>query len=249
MATVDGLHVEVADLPGDRRSPRARAPARGARIGGAVARLPAGAARGDRPARGRLLALRPRPLGPAARPAHAGLLPRGGRGRAARAAGGARRARTGARRPQRRRLDRARARRPPPGQRPGAAGAARLRRGGHGGGDPRHAPRVRGGRAAGADGPPSRRSRRRLPAGGATCGSIPAFRDWSLEPEAEAVTAPALLIQGADDPYGSLDQLDRIQARVRGPVSRLVVPGGHSPHLEQPETVVAAIAEFAAALP
>ena len=77
----------------------------------------------------------------------------------------------------------------------------------------------------------------------------PAFRAWSLEADAEAVTAPTLLIQGADDPYGSLDQLDRIEARVRGPVTRLVVPGGHSPHLEQPEAVVAAIAEFAAGLP
>ena len=75
----------------------------------------------------------------------------------------------------------------------------------------------------------------------------PAFRAWSLEADAAAVTAPTLLIQGADDPYGSLDQLDRIEARVRGPVTRLVVPGGHSPHLEQPEAVVAAIAEFAAA--
>ncbi len=77
----------------------------------------------------------------------------------------------------------------------------------------------------------------------------PAFRAWSLEADAEAVTAPTLLIQGADDPYGTLDQLDRIEARVRGPVTRLVVAGGHSPHLEQPEAVVAAIAEFAAALP
>jgi pimeloyl-ACP methyl ester carboxylesterase len=77
----------------------------------------------------------------------------------------------------------------------------------------------------------------------------PAFRAWSLEAEAEAVTAPTLLIQGADDPYGSLDQLDRIEARVRGAVTRLVVPGGHSPHLDQPDAVVAAIAEFAAGLP
>ena len=76
----------------------------------------------------------------------------------------------------------------------------------------------------------------------------PAFRAWSLEADAEAVSAPTLLIQGADDPYGSLDQLDRIEARVRGPVARLVVPGGHSPHLEQPDAVVAAIAEFAAGL-
>ena len=32
----------------------------------------------------------------------------------------------------------------------------------------------------------------------------PAFRRWNLEPEAARVTAPALLIQGADDPYGTL---------------------------------------------
>jgi pimeloyl-ACP methyl ester carboxylesterase len=77
----------------------------------------------------------------------------------------------------------------------------------------------------------------------------PVFRDWTLEADAEAVHAPTLLIQGADDPYGSLDQLDRIEARVRGPVERLVVPGGHSPHFDEPEAVVAAIADFAADLP
>jgi pimeloyl-ACP methyl ester carboxylesterase len=77
----------------------------------------------------------------------------------------------------------------------------------------------------------------------------PAFRDWSLEADAAAVAAPALLIQGADDPYGTLDQLDRIEARLNGSVERLVVPGGHSPQFDQPEAVTAAIAAFAAALP
>ena len=72
----------------------------------------------------------------------------------------------------------------------------------------------------------------------------PAFRAWSLEPDAELVSAPTLLIQGRDDPYGTLDQLDRIEARVRGSVERLVVAGGHSPHLEAPGEVVAAIARF-----
>jgi pimeloyl-ACP methyl ester carboxylesterase len=72
----------------------------------------------------------------------------------------------------------------------------------------------------------------------------PAFRSWSLEEAAAAVTAPALLIQGADDPYGTLEQIDRIEARVRGEVRRLVVPGGHSPHLEQPDAVVDAITDF-----
>jgi pimeloyl-ACP methyl ester carboxylesterase len=76
----------------------------------------------------------------------------------------------------------------------------------------------------------------------------PAFRAWSLEPDARRVDAPALLIQGTDDPYGTLDQLGRVEACVRGPVERLVVPGGHSPHLEQPDAVVAAVAAFAGRL-
>jgi pimeloyl-ACP methyl ester carboxylesterase len=75
----------------------------------------------------------------------------------------------------------------------------------------------------------------------------PAFRAWSLEPEAAQVSAPMLLIQGADDPYGTLDQLDRIEAHAPGETERLVVPGGHSPHLDEPAAVVEAIARFAAA--
>jgi pimeloyl-ACP methyl ester carboxylesterase len=77
----------------------------------------------------------------------------------------------------------------------------------------------------------------------------PAFRDWSVEAEAEDVDCPTLLIQGRDDPYGTLDQLDRIAARVRGPVERLVVPGGHSPHLEAADEVLAAVTAFSAGLP
>ena len=72
----------------------------------------------------------------------------------------------------------------------------------------------------------------------------PAFRAWSLEPEAERLSAPTLLIQGAEDPYGTLEQLDRIEARTRVPTQRLVLPGGHSPHLDEPGVVVTAIASF-----
>ncbi|MHB8691531.1 MAG: alpha/beta fold hydrolase [Solirubrobacteraceae bacterium] len=72
----------------------------------------------------------------------------------------------------------------------------------------------------------------------------PAFRDWNLEAEAARVSAPTLLIQGADDPYGTLEQIDRIEARAGGPVERLVLPGGHSPHLEHGDDVAGAIASF-----
>jgi pimeloyl-ACP methyl ester carboxylesterase len=72
----------------------------------------------------------------------------------------------------------------------------------------------------------------------------PALRSWTLEPDAERVTCPVLLIQGTDDPYGTVDQLDRIEARVRGPARRLVVPGGHSPHRDAREPVLREITAF-----
>jgi pimeloyl-ACP methyl ester carboxylesterase len=73
----------------------------------------------------------------------------------------------------------------------------------------------------------------------------PGFRDWSLEADAELLRCRTLLIQGAGDPYGTLDQLDRIEARAHGPVERLVVPGGHSPHLDARDEVLAALVRFA----
>lgn len=72
----------------------------------------------------------------------------------------------------------------------------------------------------------------------------PAFLQWSLDEEAAMLRAPTLLIQGAEDPYGTLAQIDRIQARARGPVQRLVLPGGHSPHLEHGPQVAQAVAAF-----
>lgn len=72
----------------------------------------------------------------------------------------------------------------------------------------------------------------------------PEFGAWNLEDEAARLTAPTLLIQGADDPYGSLEQLDRIEAVARAPVQRLVLPAGHSPHLEHGTRVAEAIRGF-----
>jgi pimeloyl-ACP methyl ester carboxylesterase len=76
----------------------------------------------------------------------------------------------------------------------------------------------------------------------------PAFRAWSLDAEVARVTAPALVIQGSEDPYGTLAQVDRIVAAIGPNAQRLILTGGHSLHLERPDEVVAAIAEFTAAL-
>jgi pimeloyl-ACP methyl ester carboxylesterase len=69
----------------------------------------------------------------------------------------------------------------------------------------------------------------------------PAFPDWNIEDAAEHVAAPALLIQGIEDDYGTMAQLDAIERRLRGPVTRLELPGGHSPHLDNPDEVLAAL--------
>ena len=47
----------------------------------------------------------------------------------------------------------------------------------------------------------------------------PEFRDWNIEDVLAGVTAPALLIQGAHDQYGTLAQIDAIERGVSGPVS------------------------------
>jgi pimeloyl-ACP methyl ester carboxylesterase len=71
----------------------------------------------------------------------------------------------------------------------------------------------------------------------------PAFLAWNLEAELAQVSAPTLLIQGAEDPYGTLEQLDRIEAHLPA-ARRLVLPGGHSPHLEHRREVVEAVTGF-----
>ena len=77
----------------------------------------------------------------------------------------------------------------------------------------------------------------------------PAFRDWSIEALADHIRVPVLLIQGVNDEYGTLAQIDRIAARVHGPVERLVLQAcGHSPHRDQEQAVLDAIARFVAQL-
>jgi len=71
------------------------------------------------------------------------------------------------------------------------------------------------------------------------------LRDWSLEAEARALSIPTLLIQGRDDEYGTLAQIDRIAELAQGPIERLVLDQcGHSPHRDQEAAVLAAIVDF-----
>jgi pimeloyl-ACP methyl ester carboxylesterase len=77
----------------------------------------------------------------------------------------------------------------------------------------------------------------------------PGFRSWNIEEYLPRIRVPALVIQGEDDPYGTLAQVDSIETKSGGPVSRLVLPScGHAPHRDQPEATIEAVARFVARL-
>ena len=75
-----------------------------------------------------------------------------------------------------------------------------------------------------------------------------AFRGYDIRNEISAIAAPLLAIQGEDDPYGTMAQIDEIAAAV--PHAQLVkLPHcGHSPHRDQPEAVAQAIQSWIATL-
>jgi pimeloyl-ACP methyl ester carboxylesterase len=77
----------------------------------------------------------------------------------------------------------------------------------------------------------------------------PGFRAWDLRGHLSSIGAPVLVVQGADDPYGTLAQVDAIERGVAGRFERCVVPRcGHHPHREQREITLAAMTRFAAGL-
>jgi len=75
----------------------------------------------------------------------------------------------------------------------------------------------------------------------------PEFADWSIEELLPSIEAPVLLIQGAEDPYGTLEQVDAIHSRVRGFVERVVLQCRHAPHVQAPAETLAAVSGFVAA--
>jgi len=75
------------------------------------------------------------------------------------------------------------------------------------------------------------------------------FRAWNIEERLPGITSPVLVMQGTSDDYGTFAQLEAIEACVAGSVRRVEIDGaGHSPHLDDRDRVVAAIADFVLSL-
>ena len=73
----------------------------------------------------------------------------------------------------------------------------------------------------------------------------PEFRVWNVADVIDKIRVPVLAIQGRDDQYGTLAQIEEIETRSCAPVDRLILDDcRHAPFLDHPDVVVAGIAEY-----
>jgi pimeloyl-ACP methyl ester carboxylesterase len=72
------------------------------------------------------------------------------------------------------------------------------------------------------------------------------FRQWNLEEFLPDIAIPSLIMQGENDEYGTIEQVNGIMRGLTCPKESLILPScGHSPHRDQPEMTLAAIRRFA----
>ena len=70
------------------------------------------------------------------------------------------------------------------------------------------------------------------------------FQFWNIEYLLPSITCPALVMQGSDDQYGSAAQVDAIVAQALQAAPAMIEHCGHTPHLEQPQAVLARMQAF-----
>jgi pimeloyl-ACP methyl ester carboxylesterase len=71
----------------------------------------------------------------------------------------------------------------------------------------------------------------------------PDFRSWNIEAELPRIRCPVLAIQGYQDQYATMEQLERIARGLSSPCRQLRLDNcGHTPQRDQPAAVIDAIA-------
>jgi pimeloyl-ACP methyl ester carboxylesterase len=76
----------------------------------------------------------------------------------------------------------------------------------------------------------------------------PDFRAWNIEEYLPGIASPILAIQGEDDEYATMEQIDRIARQSKDVELVKLADCRHSPHKDQPEAVIAAVVDFVARL-
>ena len=73
----------------------------------------------------------------------------------------------------------------------------------------------------------------------------PGFREWNVSEVVDGLSIPVLTVQGRDDPYGTLAQIEEIKTRACSQIDVEILDNcGHSPYREQPEKFLKIVAEF-----
>jgi pimeloyl-ACP methyl ester carboxylesterase len=77
----------------------------------------------------------------------------------------------------------------------------------------------------------------------------PKFRSWDISDYLAYIRVPVAIIQGADDQYGTLRQVEIAQEECYCPVGVTILDNvGHSPHREGPAATLKAISDFCSAV-
>jgi pimeloyl-ACP methyl ester carboxylesterase len=75
----------------------------------------------------------------------------------------------------------------------------------------------------------------------------PDFRQWNIEAYLPRIRCTVLAVQGVDDEYGTMAQIETIAARVAGPCELVKIEAcGHRLHRDQHDATLEAIARFVA---
>ena len=72
----------------------------------------------------------------------------------------------------------------------------------------------------------------------------PAFRSWNIEEYVPRITCPVLCIQGEQDEYGTIAQVEAIKAAAPQTKIEMLANCKHSPHRDQEERTLELMAEF-----
>jgi pimeloyl-ACP methyl ester carboxylesterase len=77
----------------------------------------------------------------------------------------------------------------------------------------------------------------------------PDFRRWDISEYLAYIRVPIAILQGEDDQYGTLRQIEIAREECYCPVDVTMLPGtGHSPHREAAELTLATVSEFVGSL-
>jgi pimeloyl-ACP methyl ester carboxylesterase len=78
---------------------------------------------------------------------------------------------------------------------------------------------------------------------------LPEHGNWNVEASLPAIRCPVLVLQGKDDEYGTVAQVESICGRVSGRAESVLIPKcGHNPHHQARQRVLREMARFIAGL-